>query len=263
MSSTLLSTILKDSAMRHSQTSRRHTTFAKTILAFAAIGFASACSSDSVSAPTAAVSARVPAQYTTVLGAMSFTYDPAAGLTQRMGNHVLVIPSYGVCDLSSTYGVGHWDDDCAPATSPITITATMFADDNGSPYIEFQPALRFVPSKETDLYLKDGRRDHGQDVTITYCTLTGCVDESLTDPSLVTQRVGKTRIAVRRIKHFSGYNIGAGDTCNGTIVEDPEGGLLCVEDDSGLGRRSGYMLATGLNKDDDTQILPRRRRDNP
>jgi len=234
-------------------------TSAKTILAFVALGFAGACS-DSVSAPTTEVSVKAPAAYATVLGTKSFRYVPSKGLTQRIGDNVLVIPANGVCDLSSRYGAGHWDEDCAPLTHSIVITAIMYADANGSPYIDFQPALRFVPSKETDLYLKDGKRTNATTVTINYCSVSGCIDESLTDQTLVTQRVGNSRILVRRIKHFSGYNVAAGDNCPGVITVDPEGGLWCeVGGLLGFGR-SGYMLATGLTKTQGTELLGRHRK---
>ena len=227
--------------MRHSHISRIS---AKTILAFVGLGLAGACS-DSVSAPTSAVIHKAPAGYDQVVGVESFRYDPSQGVTERLGDHVLVIPAGGVCDLSSSYGQGTWDDDCAPLTHAIVITATTYADAGGHPYVDFQPALRFVPSKETDLYLKDGKRDQAGIATINYCSNLGCVDESINDPSLVTQRVGQSRVVVRRIKHFSGYLVAQGDYCPGTITVDPMGGLWC---DLGAFMRSGYMLASGLEK---------------
>ena len=131
--------------MRHSHTSRGLLTSSKTILALVGLGFAGACS-DSISAPTSEVSAKVPAAYTTVLGVSSFRYEPSTGLTQRLGDHVIVIPAGGVCDPAlSSYGMGTWDDACTPLTHAIIITATTYADDEGHPYIDFQPALRFVP----------------------------------------------------------------------------------------------------------------------
>jgi hypothetical protein len=248
-------TLHKDFAMRHGHTSRSSLKIsAKTVLAFVALVVAAACS-DSLNAPTNTVSAKHPAGYDVVLGVKSFRYDPDQGAVQRLGSNVLVIPAAGVCDLSSPYGAEYWDDACEPLTHSIVITATMFADSNGSPYVDFQPALRFVPDKETDLYLKDGYRD-GDGVTIDYCNLFGCVDESLTDSSLVTQRLGISRILVRRIKHFSGYTIGAGD-CRSTVVPDPDGGWLCQ--DNADSPRSGYMLATGLDKTPGTDIVPRHR----
>src|SRR5262249_10160080 len=48
---------------------------------------------------------------------------------------------------------------------------------------------------------------------ILYCatTTTPCVNEALTDPTLVTNHDPVTGKVWRRIKHFSGYNVAAGD----------------------------------------------------
>jgi len=233
--------------MRHSHTSRIS---AKTILAFVGLGLAAACS-DSVSAPRAVeLAVKAPAGFDVAVGVTSFRYSPKRGVTQRLGDHVLVIPAGGVCDLSSSYGPGTWDDPCTPAAHSFIITATSYTDADGHPYIDFQPALRFVPSKETDLYLKDGKRDGSTLLTINYCSLAGCVDESLGDPSLATHRVGHSSILVRRIKHFSGYSIATGDPCSGTISMLDDGSLWCDLGDGGGLSRSGYMLASGLSKSD-------------
>ena len=40
-----------------------------------------------------------------------------------------------------------------------------------------------------------------------YCNAIGCVDESLTDPSLASSVDLSNRVVFRRIKHFSGYII--------------------------------------------------------
>ncbi len=248
----------KDYAMRHSHTSRIS---AKTILAFVGLGLAGACS-DSVSAPTSDVAVKAPAAYTQVTGSSTFRYNPSKGITKRLGDHVLVIPANGVCDLSSSYGPGTWDDACAPLTHSIAITATSYVDADGHPYIDFQPALRFVPTKEVDLYMLDGKRQNATIVTMNWCNAQlVCIDESINDPSLVTQRVGASRVLVRRIKHFSGYNLtSGGDYCPGSVIPDPAGGWFC---DLGDGRglmRSGYMLATGLDKTDGPAIQTGHRR---
>jgi hypothetical protein len=229
----------KDYAMRHSHTSRIS---AKTILAFVGLGLAGACS-DSSSAPTMSeVAVKAPAAYNRVLGVTSFRYDHSKGVTQRLGDHVLVIPAGGICDLSSSYGMGTWDDPCAPLKHSLIITATTYADAGGHPYIDFQPALRFVPSKETDLYLKDGTRTVATMLAINYCSALGwCVDESINDPSLATHRVGNSNIFEARIKHFSGYLIATGADCNGMV----DGGVGC--DGGGGQSRSGYMVASGLS----------------
>jgi hypothetical protein len=257
LSSIIPTTIHKDSAMRHSHTSRGLRTSAKTILAFVGLGFAGACA-DSISAPTSEVSFKVPAAFNVVLGSSSFGYDPARGVTQHFGDHVIVIPAGGICDpATSGYGSQFWDAACAPLTHSIIITATTYADADGHPYVDFQPALRFVPTKVTNLYLKDGKRE-GRDVSIIYCNaLAVCADESINDASLQTQRVGKSRVVVRRIKHFSGYYVAAGNECLGTLIVDPDGGLWCELD--GMSR-SGYMLASGLGKSGGSDSLSRRRK---
>ncbi len=232
--------------MRHGHTSRGLRTFA--ILVSIGLGFVGACS-ESLNAPMRQVSFKHPAQFTDVVGVTQFVYDPSAVLIQRLDNHVLVVPVGGVCDpATSSYGPGTWDDDCAPLTHPLAITATMLADSAGHPYVDFQPALRFVPSKETDLYLYDGQRDSATVLAIAYCNADAvCVDESLTDSTLVTRRVGQSRFLTRRVRHFSGYLVAMGDYCPGTITVDPMGGLWC---DTGTGMtRAGYMLASGLQKD--------------
>ena len=243
--------------MRHGHTSRIS---AKTILALVGLGLAGACS-DSVSTPTMhVVSVKAPAGYDQVLDAVSFVYDPNASTSTvtRFGNHLLVIPTNGICDLSSSYGMGTWDDPCAPLTHSMIITITTFADDNGHPYVDFQPALRFNPNRETDLYLRDGWRDGQEKTVINYCGALDCVDESINDSTLVTQRVSNSSTLVRRIKHFSGYMIATGDVCNGAIMQTDDGSLMC-DDGSGLSR-SGYMLASGLNKAGGASGTPRRKK---
>ncbi len=230
--------------MRHGHTSRGLGNSLKTIFAFVGLGVAASCS-DSINAPTRTVSFKHPAQFTEVLDITSFRYDPAEGLHQRLGNHVLVIPAGGVCDpATSGYGPELWDADCEPLSHSIIITATTLSDDEGHPYVDFEPALRFVPTKETNLYLHDGPRTDAVLMAIDYCNAdVVCVDEAANDSSLVTHRVGMSRFLVRRIKHFSGYTVAAGEPCSGTITDDPEGGLWCEED--GMSR-SGYMVASGL-----------------
>jgi hypothetical protein len=244
--------------MRHSHTSRGLRTSAKTIITLVSLGFVGACA-DSISAPTRQVSFKHPAQYDIVLGTVDFRYDPAAGVIQRLGNHVLVIPAGGVCDpATSGYGPDTWENDCEPLTHSIIITATTLSDSAGHPYVDFQPALRFVPTLETNLYLYDGERDSATVLSIDYCNAdVVCVDEALTDSTLATYRVGVSRFLVRRIKHFSGYNISSGGDCPGAIVMDPDGGLWCDDGSRGF-NRSGYMVASGLGKTDGAATSVRR-----
>jgi hypothetical protein len=40
---------------------------------------------------------------------------------------------------------------------------------------------------------------------VKYCNESGCMDESLTDPSLISYVDTDSKVVFRRIKHFSGY----------------------------------------------------------
>jgi len=236
---------------------------AKTLLAVVGFGLLGACA-DSANAPSPAITAKNrPAGYDNLVGASTFIWSPTSGATKRFGDHVIVIPAGAVCDpATSTYGVGHWDEDCDPATSSIVITALTYTDAGGHPYVDFQPALRFVPTSEVYLYLRDGIRDGRNTVEIAYCATTTCADESLTDPSLATQRVGKTRTLYRRLKHFSGYAVSNANEClNGLISLLEDGTLFCDEPDLPIGLgRSGYVVASGLSKTTTAETFGRRRR---
>jgi hypothetical protein len=228
--------------MRHSQTSRN---YAKALFALITIGTASACA-DSVVAPASQVAIHAPAAFNRTVGVKTFRVG-RQGTTQTLGSHTIDIPAGAICDpLTSSYGPGEWDKPCTILKRSIQITATMLEDDEGRPYVEFQPALRFSPDKEVSLYLRSGRNSASTMLTIDYCNALGCIDESITDASLVTRRVGTSAILVRRIKHFSGYMISSGEPCAGTMTQEMDGTLMC-QDGRGMARRSGYMVASGLN----------------
>lgn len=231
--------------MRHGQISRQS---AKAVFAVVSIALAAACG-DSAVAPTSEVAEfKAPAAFSRSVGLKAFRVG-REGATERVGQHIINIPANAICDpLVSSYGAGEWDKPCKPLTRPIVITAVLLEDAEGNPYIDFQPALRFVPTKEVNLYLRSGKSEKARTLNIEYCNNLGvCVDESLTDPSLVTRRVGKSALLVRRIKHFSGYMISSGKVCDGEPTSELDGTLMCSGEGSiGLGRRSGYMVASGL-----------------
>jgi len=243
--------------MRHSHTSR---ITAKTLLAVVGFGLLGACA-DTTNAPTAEITAKSPAGYNRLVGTTTFVWSPSQGVTKRFGEHLIVIPAGAICDVaSSAYGSGHWDEACTPSTRSITITALSFVDADGHPYVDFQPSLRFVPTKEVTLYLRDGVRDGSHTVEIAYCqTVVSCVNESTLDPSVATHRIGGSRILYRRLKHFSGYVLMNGDPCSGIVGILDDGTLWC--DDGGRGNsRSGYVVASGLGKTSSGDAFGRRRR---
>ena len=152
-------------------------------------------------------------------GRMLFTVGPYSTVRIRLGDHQIYFPAGAICDPAlSTYGPTEWDAPCQPLRSYITISATWWTDATGHPRIEFQPALRFVPTSDAakwvTLTLKDQAASSvqpGQSLVITWRDGAGnWVDESLTDATLTTRTDPTTSSMSRRIKHFSGYMVAAG-----------------------------------------------------
>ena len=90
--------------------------------------------------------------------------------------------------------------------------------------------MRFAPDKEVMLFFKQATTETPVSVSVKYCNaLAYCYDESLSDPSLKPFRINGTSIVGRRLKHFSGYAIIAGEECEypGVVVTDENGNLWC------------------------------------
>jgi len=137
------------------------------------------------------------------------------------GKNAIKFPARAICEPeTSSYGPGEWNKPCAPTAREIEVTLKSYYDAAGSLRVDFQPALRFNPwTFGVYLYLdaqKTTANRRGQAVdpwfkTIYYCPDVGaCFDESLTDPTLRTFYDSRLRVLARRIKHFSGYNVGFG-----------------------------------------------------
>ena len=146
---------------------------------------------------------------------VTFRVNPRKSASQALaGGHKIYLSANAICDpQTSGYGPDTWETPCALLQKQITITATSWVDTAGHPFVEFSPALRFNPDDDAPVWLllidRFGARDPG--TRIVYCTDDGsCIDESLTDPELATQRDEKKGYLYRRIKHFSGYNISSG-----------------------------------------------------
>jgi hypothetical protein len=176
-------------------------------------------------------------------GPQTFTYYPDRLLNISLGNgnaigvgnkgHSLQIPANAICDPAvSSYGTGEWDKPCVLLTTPIQITAKV-NEVNGFASVEFEPALRFSPDVEVILTFSDKKASSDPLARILYCSggKTTCVDESKTDPSLVTHRDFRGQI-FRRIKHFSGYNVVLGGECD-LSLGDPD----CIDIGGGEGWR--------------------------
>lgn len=239
--------------MRHGQTSRNLT---KAAFAFVTLGMAAACADTSVAPSSKAPAFKAPPAFDIVVGTHTFTVNNAYGVTERVGDHVVYIPAGAICDPElSTYGPTEWDKECVALRGSITITATMLRDNDNHPYVDFQPALRFDPSQNVLIFLRNGLSQKPTKLDMQYCNNLGyCVDEAVSDTSLTWFRVGKSSMLGRRIKHFSGYLVQAGAECPGTLTEEPNGTWMCWEESSGSSRRSGYMVASGLDEEDITGI---------
>src|SRR5712671_5759680 len=124
-------------------------------------------------------------------GVYTFLYDPQGDQTLRIGPNNLVIPSNSVCRLAdSGYGSDTWDDTCKPEKHRFVITATVSGAATSHPRIDFEPALRFNPEKDVRLYMYVDAPTTSADWVILYCSTlrrSECVNESLSDESLVTQ----------------------------------------------------------------------------
>lgn len=229
--------------MTHGQTIRN---YAKAVFAFATLAIVSACSDNAGSAPRG-VAINAPANFLQVGTSIIFRVNNAEGITQRIGNHLISMPAGAICDpATSTYGASEWDKECTPLAGSIVITATIFEDDDGMPYVDFQPAMRFAPDKEVMLFVRQGKNSAKKKLYMSYCNSVGyCYDESSLDPSLKPFRVGNTPVLGRRVKHFSGYYVGSGPDCNGTFYDYGDGTGWCDTDGGGFTRRSGYMVASG------------------
>lgn len=152
-------------------------------------------------------------------GTYTFAINPALDQSLSLGASHLQIPANAVCTLAtSSYGSAYWNDACTVQTDTFTITAVVRGSMTDHPSVEFQPALRFSPDKNVMLYLyvtDQATLDASR--VVKYCNPTGCVDESLTDPSVASSVDLTNRVVFRRIKHFSGYVI-AGFTDGASIL---------------------------------------------
>jgi hypothetical protein len=140
-------------------------------------------------------------------GVYTFNIDPTQTHTLQLGASGLYIPANAICDLgTSSYGIGTWNDDCAPQTRPMTITAVVRNAATDHPSVEFQPALRFSPDKQVWLYMSvTNQATLDNTKVLWYCNETSCMDESQTDGDLKSYVDTRNFMVFRRIKHFSGY----------------------------------------------------------
>lgn len=152
----------------------------------------------------------------------SFTVLPQYTTSASLGQgNWIVFPPSSICDpTTSGYGPDYWDQACQPKTDSTVISVQAWLDANGHPNLDFSPAVRFVPNDSQSVLIRMADQTADTSLKILYCHTFGdttCVDEAATDSSLMTQRDASGGY-YRRIRHFSGYNVGAGSDSTGVAV---------------------------------------------
>ena len=150
-----------------------------------------------------------------------FVVDPSQPSTIRAGDHTVSFPANSICDpASSGYGENLWDAPCEPLRTPITIHAT-WTSKAGHAFIDFQPALRFVPTSDPSQFVTLSMKDYWDlDPNYSYPIFWQrpsdglWVDESVNDPSMASVKDLPGNRVSRRLKHFSGYFVGASEVCD-------------------------------------------------
>jgi hypothetical protein len=158
-------------------------------------------------------------------GTYSFVIDPRIDQVVVLGQSRVVLPASSVCALGvSGYGPTLWDRGCNPQKKPFTLIVTVAGSGTDYAALDFQPAMRFDPTKTVtmSLYVASLKTNSTYNWKIFYCpTPDGrpgqrlgtnlmradptCVDESLTDASLKVVPDYTNSVLVRRLKHFSAY----------------------------------------------------------
>ena len=159
---------------------------------------------------------------------VDFYVSPNGG-SVLVGNHAVVFPSQSVCDpATSSYGPSTWDLPCTPLQAPLRVHAEVRHVDGGT-WVDFTPSLRFVPSSNPArwvwivMYTPDAT-SAATDVSrfnILWANKIGgvTVDETIVDSTLRTYVDSWLGISMRRIKHFSGYAIAGGRSCDPTAEQ--------------------------------------------
>jgi hypothetical protein len=183
------------------------------------VALAAACSDSSLTAPASAPAStltaapRIPGlsyskgSKSTEAQVDTFVYDGKARSQPFGDGHHVQFQANSVCDpATSGYGPSLWDTPCTPAKGPITFVVTSWRDANGRTQLSVSPDVRFVPGTTETLFLNDNP-GKAKKAAILWCSslVNGCVDETLTDPTLDPKVSGGH--VQRRIKHFSGYNV--------------------------------------------------------
>jgi hypothetical protein len=217
---------------------------AKFLLTTGAVLVVSAsCISDTAVAPQATIRGNAALRALVIAQTTDIEIPTSGGEFNLFNAFTLSVPAGAICDPNATdtqagYAAAAWNSACTPASGSITVHATAKWS-NGKLYVDFQPALRFVSSTNVtlssdafaDAILSNEVSKYGPAIQYSPAIEAAGVSDALTDPSVRTIVQGSTGRVVRRIKHFSGYQI-AGP--NGWMPCDPNAGnpdCVWVDDD--------------------------------
>lgn len=206
--------------------------FSRSCIVALTVAATAGCGNDALSPRGDAASEKASARITTrnrTDNSADITVDPRGG-TFTLGQHAIRFPRKAICALDSSYGPTEWDKPCTPASEPVTFHVEIVSGD-GRQWLDFTPAVRFVPTNDPAKYVWLGMQTTGftdlsdAQLQILWSPAIGVpgVDESLTDPTLRTIINRESGWMVRRIKHFSGYNVSDRSACdptNATCVTD-------------------------------------------
>ncbi len=175
------------------------------------------CSGDAL-APRADKTAGGPSLKVRTLRSTATTADivvePSGGFFW-LGRHAVRFPKRSICALNSSYGPTEWDKPCTPAQGPVNFHVEVVSL-NGREWLDFTPAVRFVPTTRANDYVTLFMRVDNltndvseADLQILWSPAIGVpgIDESVADPTQRTFINLGAGILHRRIKHFSAYSV--------------------------------------------------------
>jgi hypothetical protein len=163
-------------------------------------------------------------------GTYTFAINPQVDQVVTLGQNRVVLPANSVCAIgTSGYASSLWDNGCNPQKKAFNLKVTVAGSGTDNAGVDFQPAMRFNPTKTVTMYMYVPSLDPATPYswTIFYCPTPdgkpgrslgtaqmrqdpNCVDESLTDPSLKVGADYPNHLLFRRLKHFSAYQIERG-----------------------------------------------------
>ena len=168
---------------------------------------------------------------------VDFVVTPSGGWFV-VGYNAVYFPPNSICEpTTSSYGPTTWDRPCTPASGPVAIRGRAGSAPGNRGWIHFDTDLRFVPTSDparwvriymwTQVVQRSAPADSAaveRQFDIFWVPTPGAtpVDESLTDPTLKTSVYWGSGIVSRRVKHFSGYQVGNGYVEDAGTATDAE-----------------------------------------